>query len=284
MRVLCALAFLQRVSADVKSKVITVTGAACGSPEYSNLAGTKTTYQATVFYPSDDTKTYPVLSFAHGATNTDPRHGYNGILDGVASAGYIIIALNDCPLSMSEWKPQVSSLVYMLTQEQTLKKIIDFNASTGVFGHSMGGQATICSASDADSVKQARIAAAVSMHPGFQIGPSKPIVPILYFAGQVDHIVPSAWVKSKYEQCPHNVDRGYAVFSGYSHFIPNNKSDHEVEWIGAMMDCYIKKNNGACIKVYGDSTGQGGLCNAGQTSYCETHLADKGTVTSSLIV
>jgi len=275
MRVLpaLALAFLPgTVAIAVTSKVISVTGERCGS---SRLNGTEEhgTYKATVWYPTDDSKKYPVLSFAHGVGST-PR-AYVGTIKGVAEAGYIVIAVDGCSWSFHEWKAQVSSLTYMLTQEQTLKTIIDYNAPTGVFGHSMGGQSTICAASDADSVKTAKIAAAVSMHPGVQMGPSKPIIPILYFAGQLDTIVPSVMVKAKFENCPRNVDRGYAVFSGYIHTSPEGPwSNHEIEWTVAMMDCYVKKHATGCTKVFGNANGQGSMCSAGQTSHCETHRVD----------
>jgi len=274
-------------SVTVKSKVISVTGQFCGVPQGGNESGLATpdgTYKATVWYPTDDSKKYPLLSFAHGATVSDPK-AYSGTIAGVAEGGYIIIALDGCAASMTEWKAQVSSLTYMLTQEQTLKNIIDYDAPTGVFGHSMGGQATICSASDADSVKQAKIAAAVSMHPGVQIGPSKPIIPILYFAGQIDSIVPSALVKSKYASCPRSVDRGYAVFKGYTHFSPAGPlGNHEIQWIVAMMDCYLKKSATGCSAIFGDKNGQGNsLCSAGQTSHCEVHHADEPSIVETIV-
>jgi len=286
MRVLPALALALlpgTVAIAVKSKVISVTGQFCGG---STLNGTVEhgTYKATVWYPTDDSKKYPVLSFAHGMTVWDPRV-YVGTIAGVAEAGYIVIALNGCTLAMNEWKAQVSSLTYMLTQEKTLKNIIDYNAPTGVFGHSMGGASTICAASDADSVKTAKIAAAVSMHPGVQIGPSRPIIPILYFAGQLDTVVPSVMVKAEFDLCPHKVDRGYAVFSGYTHMGPTGPwSNHEIEWTVAMMDCHVKKHTTGCTKVFGNANGQGSMCSAGQTSHCETHRAPAGSPSPETVV
>jgi len=283
MRVLLAFTlapFSGTAAVAVTSKVISVTGEFCGGSKL-NRTEVGGTHKATVWYPTDDSQKYPVLSFAHGATVSDPR-AYVGTIAGVAEAGYIVIALNGCPFAMHEWKAQVSSLTYMLTQEQTLKNIIDYDAPTGVFGHSMGGAATICAASDADSVKTAKIAAAVSMHPGVQTGPTRPLIPILYFAGQVDKIVPSPLVKLDFERCPHKVDRGYAVFSGYSHFGPTGPgSNNEIEWTAAMMDCYVKKQTAGCTKVFGDANGKGSLCSAGQTSHCETHRAESQRPSSS---
>jgi len=274
----CAVALLPgTVAVAVANKIIEITGSPCG---LGNGTEPDATYKATVWYPTDDSKKYPVLSFAHGATVSSPRLGYSGTISGVAEAGYIVVALNGCAIAGAEWKAQVSSLVYMITEEQTLKNIIDYSASTGVFGHSMGGQSTICSASDANSVKTAKIAAGVSMHPGVQLGPNKPLVPMLYFAGQLDFIVPSALVKAKYEHCPHNVDRGYAVFSGFTHFNPMGPGKNkEIEWTVAMMDCYVKKDTTGCTKVFGD--GQDSMCNARQTSHCETKRADDSLSSSS---
>lgn len=257
---------------DVARKDITVTGEFCGLGQYSaNNSSVDATYKATVWYPTDNSTKYPVLSFAHGVLNPDPKLTYSGTISGVAKLGYIVVALDGCTVSADEWKAQVSSLVYMITKEQSLQHIIDYSSPTGVFGHSMGGASTICSASDAKSVKEAKIAAAVAMHPGVQLGPLRPLVPTLYFAGQLDTVVLPALVRSQYAICPHKVDRGYAVFKGYTHFNPQGPgSNHEIQWIGAMMDCYIKKDKAGCQKVFGSKSDKDSLCGAGQTSFCET--------------
>ena len=46
-----------------------------------------------------------------------------------------------------------------------MKKFVDKSKPTGVIGYSMGGQATIMSASDQESVEKLNIGAAVALHP-----------------------------------------------------------------------------------------------------------------------
>merc|ERR1712205_218725 len=113
----------------------------------------------------------------------------------------------------------------MLEEEQELASIIDYEADTGVFGHSMGGAATVCAASDADSVSSGKIAAAVAMHPGVQTGPSVPMVPILFTTGSSDSICGPVLVRPKYNKAPAGVAHSYAVFKGYTHFSSTGAGD-----------------------------------------------------------
>jgi hypothetical protein len=195
---LAALACVTVVAAvPVANKMIQVEGTACDG---------NSTFHARVFYPTDNTQKYPILSFAHGAVSgdilADPLESYKGTVEGVAGAGYIVIGLSDCAANDSgEWKEQVDSLIYMRSKEQTLKGIIDYNASTGIFGHSMGAESTLISSSDDDSVREAKIASAVAMHPGTRFHTTLlPKIATLYWTGAMDHLSTPASAKAKYEQ------------------------------------------------------------------------------------
>jgi len=295
MQKLCILGLVSSVDASysVKSEVITVTGAFCGPwPEYTTENSASGTYKATVWYPTDKSEKYPVLSFAHGGSSFEwsvPKTGYSGLIEGVAAAGYIVIALNGCALTTTEWHAQVSSLEYMRTKGHTLKDIVDYNAHSGVFGHHMGGSSTICAASRKSSKDEAKIAAAVAMHggdPSFGLfeqncqipGQPRPLVPTLYFGGDDEDL---EVVKSIYGWFPKTVARGYALFKGYTKLSPCGPgSKIETKWIVAWMDCYVKKHQSGCDKIYGSK----GLCKAGETTSCEVHHSQKMMSNESVLV
>ena len=73
---------------EVSKENVTVGGYVCGGDQ-----------GAFVYYPTDHDKLYPVVSFAHGdkagGDKVDPS--YKELLEGVASWGYVVIALKSAP-------------------------------------------------------------------------------------------------------------------------------------------------------------------------------------------
>merc|ERR1719350_1538527 len=66
------------------------------SKEVVMVGGFKTdnVQDATVFYPSDSSKKYPLLSFSHGENEGGSKTAasYKDLLEGLAAAGYVVIA------------------------------------------------------------------------------------------------------------------------------------------------------------------------------------------------
>lgn len=259
----------------VENKIIEIEGRSCNGSDK---------FQARVFHPTDTSNRYPILSFAHGAVSpawfADALNSYNFTVSGVAAAGYIIVAPGiDCvgftgllnQLSVE----QIDSLTFLRAKDSVLKDIIDFNASTGVFGHSMGAEATLITANDTQAVQSAKIGTALPLHPGRRYASTltRPVVPTMYWTGDADVLSTPASVKTRYDMCSTNVDRGFALFKGENHFGPTgNASNKEVKWIVAWMDCHIKGDSAACDKVFG--SGGDSMCAAQEFSACEIHKAN----------
>lgn len=208
---------------------------------------------------------------------------YGGTMKGVASWGYIVIALEGDVVALQEFKDQVAKLRFMLdTPPEDLKAIIDFNAPTGVYGHSMGGASTLNAASDAESVKNAKIAAAVAMHPGIQLGSLVPHVPTLYFTGDIDPLCGPLVTKPQYDLAAvEGLTRGYVVMHGYDHLHPMGpKSNGEVDGIAAWFDCFVKKDAQKCDTIFQhqkDTPDCSKTFPSTPTSHCEVHLGKNHT-------
>ena len=94
-------------------------------------------------------------------------------------------------------------------------KIIDLDAGFGVAGHSMGGQASLFSASYANA-SDVGIKASVLMHPYSHEIPSTRI-PTLGFTGSFDATAHAAWAKEMFEAGDPLVTNGYANLEGETH-------------------------------------------------------------------
>lgn len=241
---------------------------------------------AYVYYPTDNSQKYPLLSFAHGVGTGSgllPAE-YGGTMKGVASWGYIIIALEGDIVALQEFKDQVKCLSYMLnTPPEDLKDIIDFSAPTGVYGHSMGGASTLNAASDKPSIEETRIAAAVAMHPGIQLGSLVPHVPTLYFTGSIDPLCGPLVTKPQYELAnAENITRGYVVMAGYDHLrVMGPESNGEIDGIAAWFDCFVKKDSQKCNTIFNTNPADCSKTFPSQhTSHCEVHLGKNTTEVS----
>ena len=111
---------------------------------------------ALLYYPSfaetAPNGSIPFLSFAHGmATNAEQ---YDDLLTKVTEAGFIILAPRTCPLLFCGEdfsKDQLHAISYARAKGTELDAIIskvDFKR-VGIFGHSMGGAATLMSSANA---------------------------------------------------------------------------------------------------------------------------------------
>jgi len=165
---------------------------------------------AYIIYPAgadDETQfpqgSFPFLSFAHGISTFAPYDVYNAygpILRIVASFGFIIMAAQTCP-TPGKYCPQFyldQLATIKAAQQRTLHpalKSADFS-NIGVFGHSMGGMATLASATSS----QHGVKAAVSMHPcKFVLEGPNIHVPIMLTAGSADTTCEDGCAWSQYQ-------------------------------------------------------------------------------------
>merc|ERR1712216_497370 len=209
----------------------------------------------TVYYP-DSSGNFPLLSFAHGMGASGTKLTYEWTLNSVASWGYIIVALEGCEVSFTEYKGQEQIMDWMFDNWDT----IDHSRPGGVFGHSQGGASTVSTAHDGNACVHYGLHGAVMMHPGVQMGMGAPWIPSLYLSGTLDFVVgtiPNACFNAA---GANNVDRGFGAYSGYTHFnpcgvLPNKEAIDIANWFG----CYLYYNNQSCGSIWG-----GGFCDNGK--------------------
>lgn len=227
------------------------------------------TQDALLYYPDGDacgTGGCPLLSFAHG-TGVAPA-SYDALLTQVASYGYIIVAIGSCPFAecTNEYLDQLHAIDAVQDGTATNKpddgqpiaalKGASFK-KVGIFGHSMGGGATCCSA----SVGGHGIAAGVALHPsGSPYCPSgdSPRAPMLFMGGTKDTLTPSkSVVYPHYKNAPS--PKAYINVAGATHTETlNDKPYMEGLWTARWFDCHLKVSSDVCDYYFADSTT--GLC------------------------
>jgi predicted dienelactone hydrolase len=178
----------------------------------------------TIVHPTDTSKKYPLLSFAHGygAGGALLSVYYKGLLSFLASHGYVVVATEDATSSLcfSENVDQIASMQFMKDKNDPR---VDWNAPTGVVGHSMGGYATLLSAQDTDNIKKFNIRASVALHPMGRASSNPPAPPptiaTMFTTGSKDKIVPSSSTFKYYNETflPGTV---YANLKGADHLEP----------------------------------------------------------------
>lgn len=233
------------LAVSVGHEDVTVGGYVCGMSQ-----------KARVYFPSSGGKV-PVISFAHGYGNPGAQ-GYNGyhiMLEAIAGAGYVVIALEsssfpaECAL---EWKDQVRGLEWIKTSSLAGK--VDFTKKSGVMGHSMGGGATHASVGQADIVKKYNIGAGFMHNPQI-IGGGSPKVPVFYGTGSADFVIAPPLVRAAYDKTT-GLPKIFAEIAGGTH--QECKAGHSnrlTPYNIAMFDCHLKGNKNQCAKIYGQGTG-----------------------------
>ena len=102
---------------------------------------------ASLTYPigqNTEGKIFPFISFAHGALAGGPMLpiDYFGLLNDVASYGFVIVAVESCPWRYCiNFYEDVLHAIDVCKNNQSLSSIFsqtDFN-NVGILGHSMGG-------------------------------------------------------------------------------------------------------------------------------------------------
>jgi len=122
----------------VVQEVVEVGGYTCGNSQSANV------------WRPDHGGDFPLISFAHGwRDGGDNIHSYDNLLNGVASAGYIVIGSLAAfsRYCVEESKDQIRTIEWARTSEEYSKKI-NWKKQVGILGHSMGGEATHNTASN----------------------------------------------------------------------------------------------------------------------------------------
>jgi len=154
---------------------------------------------------------------------------------------------------------QLNALHWAKNDSEMLSHI-DLSAPAGITGHSMGGLATLRSASNKKELEALNIAAAVAQHPAeclyipVEECSSSSLVPIMFTAGEKDDLTPH--VRYKYNET-HGVQKVFAEFAGVGHTDPSTahypQSDNwagpprvENHYVLDWFNCILKKNATAC--------------------------------------
>lgn len=234
-------------STSVQQQTVTVGGFKCD--------GIQT---ATVFYPSDASKKYPLLSFAHGWTEGGNAvdKNYADVIQSVAAAGYVVIAEHSGALRLcyaDEKHDQLRAIDYV-NATPALSARVDWSSKVGVYGHSMGGAASGLNAADDAAIAKYNLGCAVALHPaqGGQAATSK--LPTFFATGSADTIVPAPGVKLMYSLA--KGPKVYAEMKGANHFECQSyeagvPAPHGwTQWVINWFNCYIKNDQGECAAAY----------------------------------
>lgn len=222
----------------------------CGGPQ-----------TAILYYPKDSSKTYPLVSFAHGWTAGGGMvpTAYSKLLAEIASAGYVVIATEDAPsnLCQQQTEDQIASFEHMKTSRNPR---VDWSMKTAFVGHSMGAFATVLSAANAEAVKKWNVAAAVPLHAGDFLNFKSPVIPTFYTTGSSDTIIPPTSSYSYY-QATTAKGKVFAELTGANHFEPTNVGPCRLNsYVPSFLDCYVRSNATACDRIYGN--GVDSLCHS----------------------
>jgi predicted dienelactone hydrolase len=231
-------------------------------------------------YPTEAYKNktvLPFLAFAHGMTagGAVTYTDYGQLWDTVCSYGYIILGPKSCPdLYCQKFYEDVTHTITTAQSEKgKLDPVLEYAdySRIGVYGHSMGGGATV----HVSDNKNLNLVAAVALHPAVvddsDKNESKDVkIPMLWFTGSSDDIVPPKGVWTGFEADP-ILPKICAEIKGATHFDPTDVGKNlEDPYVASYFDCHIKQDANACHYFYSD--GPDNICTGGPPmTRCEIH-------------
>jgi len=193
-----------------------------------------------VWHPTDEKLKFPLISYNHGwgGGNLDLL-AYDDLLSAIASFGYIIAATAGCNVAgcLSDWASlsgdppgyahyytyQLKVLEWgrmMANTSDAVMSRVDLSPGVGIGGHSMGGQATLFSASYSNA-SQHDIKTAVLHHPYTHEFPAA-TVPFIVFTGDEDTLAtPKEMAGPIFNTSGANPIRGYVNKHGVNHDEPD---------------------------------------------------------------
>lgn len=219
-----------------------------------------------IFYPEakNTTEKFPLLSFAHGvfvgSIFPPSTTCYATSLEIVASYGFIVVGPNSCPAvnCLTEFAADQLATIKACKENPSLHPALasaNFDI-VGVFGHSMGGMATLGSAGGLAGHNPAEynIKAAVSQHPCWDMTqlPGGVSIPIMFTAGSADIVCEDGCAEIDYAE----VKTPKVLFNieGAGHMEPTNLGKNREDTAAALFfSCWLRGEN--CNEVYG-STGK----------------------------
>eukprot|EP01083_Nonionella_stella_P296749 1007999_1 len=202
--------------------------------------------KAVLLYPTAAIKaktTLPFIAFAHGMTagGSETYAAYVNVMQFVCSRGYIIGAPESCPNLYCQrfYDDVITTITTMSTKKGALDPALDYAdfSKIAVYGHSMGGAATV----HVSDNKDLNITCSAPMHPSVTVdsdhSESKDVaVPTLWFTGSADTTVPPSGVYTGYKQDT-IVPKIFAEITGGSHISP---IEMEATYIGEYFNRMIK--------------------------------------------
>jgi alpha/beta superfamily hydrolase len=217
-----------------------------------------------IYYPTElSNGPFPVATFGHGMGGqiiTD-------LVESVASLGFVVVApaTSGGKCDDNHWKDMLHALDGSKAKpslHQALKHV-DWNR-TAIFGHSMGGYATILAASEAvKKPDQYHLKAAVASH-GY-IGDPSPAsgitVPTMFTTGTEDH---AQHLLAQFNACKGS-PKILAQVDGAQHMEPQSPgrlNPFDAHFLG----CHVAGLQKSCDKIYGDASDS--LCKANKMTTC----------------
>lgn len=234
-----------------------------------------------VLYPSANFsgQQFPLISYAHGFDDAGGDQFYAQLGTDLASWGYVVAFPNSCTygclhdcVSLSGDPPCFGH--YYLEQLKTIEFFsttaaagVPVNTSAvAVAGHSMGGQASLFSASNASAIGAHRIKAA-ALHHAFTHEYPAALVPFLAFTGTLDFTAPPAMAQSIFDASGASSTRGLVNKRGVDHHEPSTHYNpalalFTVAWFKLHVDGVASSEGMAWDElIYG--TGGDSLCGGG---------------------
>jgi len=177
----------------------------------------------TLYYPSDlatSSTTYPVVLWGNGTGATVDQ--YDEFLRHFATWGIVVAAANTG--QSGSGSEMLAGGKFLLAENDRPGSVfyhrIDAN-NIGAAGHSQGGGGTIASGADP------MVKATLPIQPGPQGSVPALRGPSLFIAGQVDTIVPSFYVRSRYSWAT-KYPAVFAELKGSDHFFPGETRIHAI--------------------------------------------------------
>lgn len=257
------LVFFGLVPACLAAKSTTIT---VGGFVTTNPGGQQDAY---LTYPDDagPNKQYPLVAFAHGDGALPEVYTW-AVLNVLADRGYVVISPNSCYTAgggaagwcqdFNEDQARAVEYAYQHRSSQSAHKAIravDWSKKVGLFGHSMGGLATLLSAS---GLSVGEIGAAVALNPYWD-GSTDPgpavSVPIMYATGEADSVAASKDVETFYDRTPSSKSKVLVDLQSATH--TSIVSDPNfIGYVAAFFDCHLKdaesSSSGNCGVIYGN--------------------------------
>eukprot|EP01084_Bolivina_argentea_P024428 45516_1 len=234
--------------------------------------------KAYLMWPDEASKSkqFPFLAFAHGkgAGGIGTYNDYNKLWPSVCSHGYIIAGPMSCPNEYcKEFYEDVITTISTCSEKRgSLNVHLNYAnfSQVGVYGHSMGGGATVHVSDYGGTNSSINVTAAVALHPwlAHDKNPdgeqeSKNVkIPMIWFTGNDDNLVPAPTVYENYGYDPFK-PKLFAELKGVNHMdCTSGGPNSEDAYVALFFDCQIKRNTTAC-QYFWNSNDQYNICSQG---------------------